>query len=147
MNFKQIKFAISLFILLISTLSCKTRINQTKNNLQEGKWITIDTLDYPYISKGKYRRGKPIGTWTYINNNKLDRKEKYKKDKCLTMYYHPNGRIKQKGYTKENETHWYYSGEWNYFDENGSKIRTNIYEKGNLIDSIMPKKDKKTVFK
>ena len=141
MTFKKIMFATSVFLLIISILSCKTQLNQTKNNLQEGKWITIDTFDYPYISKGKYHRGKPKGSWVYIYNGKLDRKEKYKKNKCLTTFFHPNGKIMRKGYTQlddnDKETHWYYSGKWNYFDENGLPTRTNIYEKGKLIDYLI----------
>ena len=136
MNYKII-----ILIVIISFSSCKTQINQTKNNLQEGKWVTVDTLDFPYVSKGKYHKGKPKGTWVYIYNGKLDRKEKYKKTKCLTIFYHPNGKIMRKGYTEfdnnQGKTHWYYSGKWCYFDKNGLQTRTNIYKKGKIIDSII----------
>jgi antitoxin component YwqK of YwqJK toxin-antitoxin module len=141
MKLNRIILITSALILITSIWSCKTKINQTKNNLQVGKWITTDTLDYLYITKGRYRKGKPKGTWVYIYNGKIDRKEKYRKGKCLTTFYHKNGKILRKGYTKldenKEESHWYYSGKWNYFDENGQPTRTNFYEKGKLIDSIV----------
>ena len=126
---------------MFSFQSCKTKTNQVKNNLQEGMWITVDTFDYPYISKGKYHKGKQIGSWKYIYNGKLDRKEKYKKNKCFTRFYYPNGKVKQQGYTKldniENNAHWYYFGKWNYYDERGKLNRINTYDKGKIIDSIL----------
>lgn len=111
------------------------------NNKQEGLWITSDTLDYLYTIKGKYSKGLEKGTWRYFKNNKLDRKEKYKKDKCLIKFYHTNGKIMKIGYTKfdknDKETHWYYNGKWKYYDENNILIRINVFEKGKITDSII----------
>ncbi|MBP9794038.1 MAG: hypothetical protein KBC56_08570 [Flavobacterium sp.] len=139
--FRKIKLEMVLLFFSFCFLGCKTQINQTKNNLQEGKWIVVDTFDYPYISKGKYHKGKPVGSWKYFYNGKLDRKERYKKNSCLTKFYYPNGQIKQQGYTQtesnNNKMHWYYTGNWNYFDSNGKLTRVNVFEKGKIIDSIM----------
>ena len=81
MNIRLYSLLIVLFT-MFSFESCKTKTNQVKNNLKEGAWITVDTFDYPYISKGKYHKGKQTGSWKYVYNGKLDRKEKYKKNKC-----------------------------------------------------------------
>ncbi len=64
-------------------MGCKSAINQVKNNKQEGKWIITDTLDYPYTTIGRYKKGMPVGAWKYIYNNKIDRKERYKKKNAL----------------------------------------------------------------
>ena len=130
-----------IIIIVFSFLSCKTKINQVKNNLQEGRWVTIDTLDYPYITKGKYHKGIAIGSWKYIYKGKLDRKEKYKKNKCLTKFYYPNGKVKQQGFTildnNDKNMHWYYTGNWKYFDINGKLTRINTFQEGVIIDSII----------
>jgi hypothetical protein len=101
-----------LIIFSLFTFGCKSKINQRKNGLREGKWITVDSLDYPYKVIGKYKKGNPKGTWKYIYNNKIDRIEKYKKNSiCYTEFYSSNGKILRKGYTKsrfeENVLHWF----------------------------------------
>jgi hypothetical protein len=122
--------------LACSFLSCKTKINQIKDNLQEGKWVTVDTLEYPYISKGKYKKGLEVRTWRYINNGKLERKEKYKKGVCKTRFYFPDGKLMKKGYTKydnnKTEVHWYYTGKWYYYDQKGSLTTIRNFEKGEI---------------
>ncbi|WP_051590633.1 hypothetical protein [Flavobacterium daejeonense] len=107
----------------ISILSCKSKINQTINNIPEGKWITIDTLDFIYTVKGKYRKGVEVGTWKSFNNRKLVKKEKYKKNLCKTTFYFPNGKKQKQGYTKlvveDSLSHWFYSGKWRFYNQEG----------------------------
>jgi antitoxin component YwqK of YwqJK toxin-antitoxin module len=142
MTFRFLKSTAVFIILIFSFLGCKTKINQVKNNLQEGKWVTIDTLDYPYITKGKYHKGVAVGSWKYIYKGKLDRKEKYKKNKCLTKFYYPSGKVKQQGYTRleniDKKAHWFYFGKWYNYDEKGKLIKIDTYENGLLqkTDSI-----------
>lgn len=116
------KFILIIFI-LISLLGCKSKINQTANNLPEGKWITTDTLDFIYITKGKYRKGIEVGTWKSFNNGKLVKKEKYKKNLCKTTFYFSNGKKQKQGYTKlvieDSLSHWFYSGKWRFYKQNG----------------------------
>lgn len=116
------KNILTIFI-LINCLSCKPKINQTVNNLPEGKWITIDTLDYIYKTKGKYHKGSEIGIWKYYNNNKLIRKEKYKRNLCKTTFYFSNGKKQKQGLTKlvveDSLNHWFYSGKWKFYNQNG----------------------------
>ncbi len=78
-------------------MGCKPAINQVKNNKQVGKWIITDTLDYPYTTIGIYKKGIPVGTWKYIYNNKIDRKEIYKK-KNVSL---PSTTLTEKNYGKE----------------------------------------------
>jgi antitoxin component YwqK of YwqJK toxin-antitoxin module len=122
-------------------MGCKSAINQVKNNKQEGKWIITDTLDYPYTTIGRYKKGMPVGTWKYIYNNKIDRKERYKKKKCITTFYYSNGKKLRKGITKldyiDNKAHWYYSGKWQYFNVDGTLQRINYFENGKIKDSIL----------
>lgn len=108
---------------LISLVSCKSRINQTVNNLPEGKWITTDILDFIYTTKGKFRKGIEVGTWKSFKNGKLVKKEKYKKNLCKTTFYFPNGEKQKQGYTKlvmeDSLLHWFYFGKWHFYNQNG----------------------------
>lgn len=130
-------------VFLLSAFGCKTKINQIKNQQREGKWITIDTFDYVYIIKGKYHKGIEKGTWKHFYNNKIARKEKYKNGICDTRFYYPNGKIMKQGFTKSesNDTlsHWFYFGNWNYYDQNGNLTKTIIYDEGEVIDSLIIK--------
>lgn len=116
------KFIFTIFI-LISLLSCKPKINQTVNNFPEGKWITTDTLDFIYTTKGKYRKGIEVGIWKSFNNGKLVKKEKFKKNLCKTTFYFPNGKKQKQGYTKlvleDSLLHWFYFGKWSFYNRNG----------------------------
>jgi hypothetical protein len=42
MTYRKLLFTITI---IISIISCKTKINQMVNHQREGKWITTDTLD------------------------------------------------------------------------------------------------------
>ena len=122
---------------LVLVSSCKTNFNQTKNNLQHGRWITIDTFETPYTIHAKYRKGKEVGTWKYLEAGKLVKKEKHKRAKCYTEYYYSSGKLMKKGYTKydnnEKDIHWYYQGDWFFYDENGKLQYIKTFEKGELI--------------
>lgn len=117
---------------------CKSKINQVKDNLREGKWVTVDSLGFKYTIKGKYHKGNEIGTWRYFENNKLIRKEKYKKNKCFTKFFYSNGKLMQKGFTElvnnDKETHWYYAGDWYYYNEKGQRISIKTFEKGEIVN-------------
>lgn len=127
------------FILVMCILSCKSKINQTVDNQPEGKWITVDTLEFIYVSKGKYHKGMEVGSWKHFYNGKMVRKEKYRKGICKTIFYYPNGKIMKKGNTKiertTKEDHWYYFGKWYFYDTNGKLDSIKTYKKENLSDS------------
>lgn len=131
----MLKKLILIFAIISFCLSCKSKINQVVNQQREGKWITIDTLDSIYITKGKYKKGIEKGTWKYFYNNRLVKKEKYNKGICNTTFYHPNGKIAKKGNTKLEsnsiEDHWYYTGKWAFYNPKGKLDSTKIYKKEN----------------
>ena len=137
MNFKILKGSFLILILLLSYSSCKT--NRIINNERHGKWIDLDTIGSVfYKSVGRYKNGLEKGTHRQFSNKKLHRKEKYKNGICQTTYYYPNGKIMSEGNTEleitEKEMHWFYQGDWRFYDENGSLLGINTYEKGELIN-------------
>ncbi len=127
-------------IAFISIFGCKTKLNQTIDKQKEGQWIQYDTLEYIYKVVGKYHKNEEIGTWRYYYNNKLVRKEKYNKNICKTKFYHSNGKLLKKGYTKletkNNILHWFYFGNWKFYDSTRIFIKKVEYVNGKTKDSI-----------
>lgn len=124
-------------LLSISLFSCKT--NQLKNKLKTGVWIdcfTLDSIDF-YKAKEKYRKNIPVGTWKKFKNKKLEKKEKFIDNICYTTNYYENGKIESFGKVRlidnKAETHWFYFGDWLYYDKSGKLIRIAKYENGKLI--------------
>jgi antitoxin component YwqK of YwqJK toxin-antitoxin module len=133
---RQLFITIFLFLTFIG---CKTSpINQKENKEREGLWIEeYNQDDSQYKSIGKYHKGDPIKRWRYYLDNKIIMREKYKDDYCIRTCYHQNGKIQSKGKTKlivtDSKAHWFYSGDWKYYDEKGKLISTNKYENGQLV--------------
>jgi antitoxin component YwqK of YwqJK toxin-antitoxin module len=127
------------FFLLLLLASCKTApINQKADKKKVGLWIEQEEIDsISYKSIGKYKNGDPVKKWRYYTNNKINKKEIYRKNKCIVIYYYPNKKIQSKGQTRTTtdsiETHWFYDGVWKYYDENGKLITIRKYENGNPI--------------
>ena len=125
-------------------ISCKSKTNQIVNHKREGKWITIDTLDYIYIAKGKFHKDNEIGTWRQYCNGKLVRKEKYHKETSSIKYYYPNGKIMKRGHTKSDHTsleyHWYYYGKWYFYNASGKLDSIKTYKKENITDTLVTPK-------
>jgi antitoxin component YwqK of YwqJK toxin-antitoxin module len=119
--------------------SCKTAsINQKANKQRVGLWIEQEEIDsIQYKSIGKYKNGDPIKKWRYYTENKIYKKEIYKKNKCTVTYYYPNGNIQSRGKTNliitGSEMHWFYFGDWRYYDKNGKLLSVRKYENGNPI--------------
>ena len=131
------------YLILLLALSSACKINQTKNKEKQGRWIYTDTVNgIPYKSTGKYKKGIEKGIWKSFTNNKLDKKEHYKHGLCEVTNYYENGTIKSKGQTKmvmtDSVTHWHYTGDWFFYDENGKLIGIRNYVNGELSS------DKKT---
>jgi hypothetical protein len=130
------KAAILILGLLLFS-GCK--INQRKNHLREGRWIeqfTSDSINYKSV--GKYRRDEEIKTWKYFAGNKLVKKEVYENGICLVTNYHKNGKTASIGKTKsqlsETGRHWFYFGDWIFYDEHGTIELIRKYENGELIN-------------
>lgn len=127
-----------LFLLLI-TSSCK--INQKRNGLKEGKWISTDTINedvYKYVER--YKKGEEVKTWKTFKNKKIYSVEKHQENICYITYYDANKNIVIKGQTKtensDKDLHWFYFGDWLYFNENGKLVLIKNYERGTLKSEI-----------
>ena len=128
---------IFLFVALL-TLSC-CKINQLKNKQKTGRWVYLDTVNgIFYKSKGKYKKGIEKKTWNYYANYKRIKKEAYQNNLCTVTNYHENGTIASEGKTKlvvtSTETHWYYFGDWDFYDDTGKLIETKKYGAGELLE-------------
>jgi hypothetical protein len=128
-----------LIILAFTINSCK--INQKHNGLKEGKWISYDTINedvYKYVEK--FKKGEDVKIWKTFKNKKLNKKEVFLKDKCLITYYNENKILIISGQTKsevnEKKSHWFYYGDWNFYDHNGKLVLIKKYINGELISEI-----------
>jgi len=136
------KHVLITLILTLTLIGCKTPpINQKVNKEREGLWKEEYTQDgSQYKSIGKYHKGDPIKRWRYYLDNKIIMREKYKDDYCIRTRYHQNGKVQSKGKTKlvitGTNAHWFYSGDWKYYDEKGKLISINKYKNGELVSEI-----------
>ena len=128
-----------LFGTVLSFISCKT--NQlNKAGKAHGRWEFQDSLGTQiYKYGGRYKNGIERGKWVYYLNGKLTRKEKYRKNISYNQIFHENGRVSSQGKSQldlsATEVHWYYFGDWEYFDENGRLTAIKTYENGKQIRS------------
>ena len=127
--------------------SCKTkRLNQyalteNKHQKRHGKWKEQYSADQGTLTAiGKYKMGEKVGIWKTTFENKLYQKDKIIKNITKTKLYHPNGIIMEKGQSKldisDVQRHWYYFGDWKFYDKNGQLRYIKKYADGKKIDSI-----------
>ncbi|MET1055076.1 MAG: hypothetical protein ABWY16_07185 [Pedobacter sp.] len=123
MKNKQLSAIAMVLTLTFALFGCS--INRYNNNVRVGKWITVYNLDKVIYKRVEhYKRGRERGTCKVYANHVLESKEKYRKDTCYTTFYYPDGKISSTGRsTKKRELdgslHWYYVGDWMYYDKNG----------------------------
>ncbi|TPD68344.1 toxin-antitoxin system YwqK family antitoxin [Flavobacterium microcysteis] len=139
MRIKKIAPKIFALLFILTLSGCKT--NRIRKNERVGRWVEFDTIEGKiYKSVGRYRNGIGKGTHRQFSDKKLVREEKYKNDICHTIYYHENGKVMTEGYTKmvvtEKEIHWFYNGDWKFYNENGQLLGIRTYENGNAINEI-----------
>ncbi|HUH33356.1 MAG TPA: hypothetical protein VLZ28_05340 [Daejeonella sp.] len=132
---KPITYLLTVFALCLFA-SCK--INQTENGLKTGLWISKDgNGEEGYKSRGRYKKGKEKGVWKFFYNDTLYQKDRYSGNSARVRYYHPNKKVSARGNTQMDYdgklAHWYYTGDWKYFDVKGKLVKTVTYEKGNAI--------------
>ncbi|MGX7667499.1 hypothetical protein [Flavobacterium pedocola] len=133
---------IKLAILFCSVLFLQCSINKQHKGVKTGKWVFKDTLAGFYSkSKGRYdKMGNEKGVWKQYLDGKLYKKEKYKGPICTTILYYPDGKIKEMGLTRTDETeqyiNWYYTGDWFYFDETENLTEVKVFEKGVIIEEL-----------
>jgi antitoxin component YwqK of YwqJK toxin-antitoxin module len=133
------KYLFITLFLVITLIGCKTSpVNQKVNKKREGLWVEQYELDSTkYKSIGKYKNGDPTKKWLYYTNNRINKKEVYRKNKCYITYYNANGTVQSKGKTKmvttDSEIHWFYYDNWKYYDKNGKLTSIKKYENGQFI--------------
>lgn len=144
-----------LLLVLLSVVSCKTKMNQyikdeNKVSKRDGKWKEEYSSDDGVLTAiGKYDKGEKKGVWkTYFDTkdfkHKLYQKDKIKKGLIKTRRYFPNGKIMEEGQSKldisKDQRHWYYFGDWKYYNDKGELLYIKKYHDGKKADSISYKK-------
>ncbi|RNI27531.1 hypothetical protein EFA69_15505 [Rufibacter immobilis] len=113
-----------------------------KKQLKNGRWRVYHDADSQVLHySGRYRHGKEVGRWkTYTADGNLYFKERIKRRKNYieTVYYHPNGQVSHRGlaYLRDAEhggVHYYWDGDWEYFDEAGKALGIKTFAKGTAV--------------
>ena len=144
------KIKLLLLLYCVFLVSCKTKINQyvkddNNTNKRNGKWEEEYTSDEGVlISIGKYKKGEKIGVWKTFLNHQLFQKDKIRKDITKTKRYFPNGKMMEQGQSKfeisKEERHWFYFGDWKFYNDQGELLYIKKYFNGNKTNSISLKK-------
>jgi antitoxin component YwqK of YwqJK toxin-antitoxin module len=122
--------------IILSLFSCKP--NQKKTKKREGLWIEQYSLDSAhYKSVGKYKNDDPIKKWCYYLDGKII-KEKHKIHTCY-KFYHQNNRGTTVLDTSTKYVHWFYSGNWKFYDNKGKLIIERNYQSGKLASETILK--------
>jgi hypothetical protein len=115
--------------------------NENNVNKRDGRWKEEYSADEGILTAfGKYKKGEKVGIWKIYLNNKLYEKNKFKKTVTKTKKYFPNGELMERGQSKvevsQNERHWFYFGDWKYYDQKGNLLYIKKYAEGKKMDSI-----------
>ncbi len=125
----------------------KNKINRHKEHV--GRWNYKEDKDNPdqITSKGRFKNGKQVKKWKYFYpNGQLYLVEKYDSKKDFRIlnatYYHKNGQVAHTGKAVQENTkeriHYYWIGDWKYYNPDGTLRKTVIYENGWPIKAIYP---------
>lgn len=135
-----------LILVIFSLASCgagkKNQYLKTGDHqLRNGYWEEIyKDGETEILSKGHYNRGEKTGRWKTFYNGNIYQKENIRNGINQTKFYNPNGKMTVKGQSRtdisDNERHWYYFGDWKFYDEKGKLQYIKTYDKGQKVDSI-----------
>ncbi len=129
-------FLTFLGIIFIFLSACHPKLNQIKNQQQHGLWIVYtDSTKTAFLTKGRFRNGIQVGKWIYNSPSGIkERTEIYHGKKIKTKHFHPNGKTAVKGKARivveQKKLHFYYTGPWYYYLENGDLEKTVWFENG-----------------
>lgn len=136
-------FFVCFFILLFSVSGfSQKRINRYKHKQRQGKWIIYsDSTNTVIDSKGRYRKGNPVGKFYYYNSKgQVIKLEKYRFNKIRIAEFYANGQLKKLGKARivisKTETHFYYYGPWQLYDSAGMHTFTVFYKDGQRTSEI-----------
>ncbi len=118
-----------------------------KNGQRDGKWCTYYDQSKGIKDKvGKYKHGEQVGKWKYYTHEGiLYKEERYnlRKHRIHTKIY-KNGKLLKTGKARivdePDGIHYYWYGEWKYYNENGKLEKIIIYDNGKAVNTII--KDK-----
>lgn len=135
-----------LLLIIVCAVSCSpAKINQyvkeDKVKKRNGKWIETNVTEQgEYISTGKYKKGVKVGVWRTLVDHQMYQKDVYGKDLIKTKIFYPTGKIKTRGQSTtevgNDFIHWFYTGDWKYYNELGKLIYIKKYQAGKPSDSI-----------
>ncbi|WP_439883063.1 toxin-antitoxin system YwqK family antitoxin [Pontibacter sp. MBLB2868] len=115
-----------------------------KEGNYHGRWKVYFGEDKVLIRNGRFRHGREVGIWKYYYpDGSLYMKEKYSRrsEFIAVEKYHENGKIARKGKALLMRTalmdRYFWTGEWQVFDENGTYSHSEVYRHGNLIEKKM----------
>jgi hypothetical protein len=116
-----------------------------RNAMHHGKWKYIDrSHGRRLVCFGRFDHGRQVGDWQYYHpDGKLRMTEKYtwEGDKRLVnvSYYHENGLVSTQGIAMVEvdggKTHYYWNGDWIYFEPDGTFWKTVTYNYGQPVKS------------
>lgn len=119
-----------------------------KNAVHHGKWKYIDRSNgRRLICIGRFDHGKQVNEWKYFypsGNLRMLEKYTWEGDKRLVdvTFYHENGLVSNKGLARVeiegNKSHYYWFGDWIYFDNEGTPEKTVTYNNGQPVQYMYP---------
>ena len=139
----------SLFLPFVSLAQIFSSHNHyDKVGLRHGRWKDYsDNTHKKYFSKGRYRHDIKVGKWKYYTTDgKLEKKEKFRKHGKLMLntYYHKNGKVSSRGKAElvieGDMLHYYWFGEWKYYNEMGNYEKSKIFLMGKELRTVYPEK-------
>ena len=100
-----------------------------------------DSTHTTFLNKGKYKNGIQTGKWIYNSpDGTKDRVEIYRGKKIKITHFHPKGTIALKGKARivvdQKKLHFYYTGPWNFYLENGQLQKTAWFENGLKVKEV-----------
>jgi antitoxin component YwqK of YwqJK toxin-antitoxin module len=133
-------------LITVSIISCKTKQNGfDSKDRHHGKWKYYYDMEGTRLSgKGRFRHGQQVGRWNYYTyDGQVERKERKKlfSDILVTTFYYPSGKVSHRGHSRllinDEGVHYYWFGEWKYYDEKGIHTRSAYYEDGKLQKTVL----------
>jgi len=119
-----------------------------KNALHHGKWKYLDrSHGRRLLCFGRFDHGKQVNEWRYYypsGNLRMTEQYTWEGDKRLVdvTFFHENGKISNKGLARVevegSKSHYYWFGDWVYFDAEGTIEKTVTYNNGQPIQYLYP---------
>ncbi|WP_299757131.1 hypothetical protein [uncultured Pontibacter sp.] len=99
-------------------------------------------VDEQLVRNGRFKHGIEVGKWKYYYpNGSLFMVERYNRRNNIILIekFHENGNIARKGTARiirtPTQEHYFWFGEWQVYDEQGSLSHTETYRSGKLVSS------------